>query len=98
MTYQYLTLSMLEKSKESDGFVDQTEFKTAEQYTFDWLILDETSTRIIDEYIVNSWPLLNPKWDYLLLTRNGTQFKAIGNHMSELVFQDIGKYVQRTRY
>ena len=98
MTYQYLTLSMFEKSKESDGFVDQTEFKTAQQYTFDSLIFDETSTRIIDEYIVNIRPLLNPKCDYLLVTRSGTQFKAIGNHMSELVFQAIGKYVHPTRY
>ncbi|MCP4481590.1 MAG: hypothetical protein GY817_02025 [bacterium] len=98
MTYQYLTLSMFEKSKESDGFVDQTEFKTAQQYTFDSLIFDETSTRLIDEYIVNIRPLLNPKCDYLLVTRSGTQFKAIGNHMSELVFQAIGKYVHPTRY
>ena len=98
MTYQYLSLSMFEKSKESDGFVDQTEFKTANQYSFDSLIFDETSTRILDEYIQYVRPLLNPQCDYVLVTRSGTQFKNFGNLMSELVFKAIGKYVHPTRY
>ena len=51
MTYQYLSLSMFEKSKDSDRFVDQTEFMTAKQYSFDSLIFDETSTQILDKYI-----------------------------------------------
>ena len=63
MTYQYLTISMFEKSKENDGFVDQTEFKTALQYTFDSLIFDATSTRILEEYIMHIRPLLNPECD-----------------------------------
>ena len=98
MTYQYLSLSMFEKSKESDGFVDQTEFKTANQYSFDSLIFDETSTRILDEYIQYVRPLLNPQCDYVLVTRSGTQFKNFSNLMSELVFKAIGKYVHPTRY
>ena len=75
MTYQYLTIGMMEKAKENGGFVDQTEFKTAQQYTFDSLIFDETSTRIIDDYIMHIRPLLNPQCDYVLVTRNGMQIK-----------------------
>ncbi|XP_065066523.1 uncharacterized protein LOC135692359 [Rhopilema esculentum] len=98
MTYQFLTVSMFEKSRENNGFVDQTEFKTAQQYTFDSLILDETSTRLLDDYICHVRPLLNPQCEYVLVTRNGTQFKQLSNLMSELVFQAIGKYVHPTRY
>ena len=43
-------------------------------------------------------PLLNPQNDYLLLTRNGTQYKKLGNAMCKLVYQAIGKYIHPTRY
>ena len=98
MTYQYLTVTMFEKSKENNGFVDQTEFKTAQQYTFDSLIFDETSTRILDDYVLYVRHLLNPQCDYILVTRSGTQFTQFSSLMSELVFQAIGKYVHPTRY
>ena len=98
MTYQYLTIGMLEKSKENGGFVDQTEFKTAQQYAFDSLIFDETSTRIIDDYIMHIRPLLNPQCDYVLVTRSGTQIKNFSSLMSKIVFAAIGKYVHPTRY
>ena len=98
MTYQYLTIGMMEKAKENGGFVDQTEFKTAQQYTFDSLIFDETSTRIIDDYIMHIRPLLNPQCDYVLVTRNGTQIKNFSILMSKIVFAAIGKYVHPTRY
>ena len=42
--------------------------------------------------------LLNPPNDYLLLTRNGTQYKKLGNAMCKLVYQAIGKYIHPTRY
>ena len=98
MTYQYLTIGMMEKAKENGGFVDQTEFKTAQQYTFDSLIFDETSTRIIDDYIMHIRPLLIPQCDYVLVTRNGTQIKNFSILMSKIVFAAIGKYVHPTRY
>ena len=41
MTYQYLTLPMLQNAKTNNGFIDQTEFKTAAKYTFDTLIIDD---------------------------------------------------------
>ena len=98
MTYQYLTIGMMEKAKEDGGFVDQTEFKTAQQYSFDSLIFDETSTRIIDDYIMHIRPLLSPQCDYVLVTRNGTQIKNVSILMSKIVFAVIGKYVHPTRY
>ena len=41
MTYQYLTVTMFHNSKIHGGFVDQTEFKTAQQYIFDSLLFDK---------------------------------------------------------
>ena len=40
MTYQFLTILMLEKAKDNGGYTDQTEFKTAEQYMFDSVAFD----------------------------------------------------------
>ena len=43
-------------------------------------------------------PLLNPQNDCLSLTRNGTQYRKLGNAMCKLVYQAIGKYIHPTRY
>lgn len=98
VTYQYLTVEMFEKSKISDGFVDQTEFKTAQQYTFDSLIFDEKSTELVDSYIRHVRPWLQPKCNYLLVTRNGTQYSKLSDLMSKLVYEAIGKHIHPTRY
>ena len=52
----------------------------------------------MDLYINSVRPLLNPKYDYLLLTRNGTQYKKLGDAMCKLVYSAIGKYIHPTRY
>ena len=98
MTYQYLTISMFEKSKGCGGFIDQREFKTSLQYTFDSVLLDVRSTEIIDDYIRYVRPLLHPKCDYLLVTRSGTRYKTLSDLMSILTFQAIGKYIHPTCY
>ena len=98
MTYQYLTTSMFEKSKDCGGFIDQKEFKTSHQYTFDSVLLDVRSTEIIDDYIRYVRPLLLPKCDYLLVTRSETQYKKLSDLMSILTFQAIGKHIHPTRY
>ena len=41
MTNQHLTVAMFHNSKTRGGFVDHTEFKTAQQYTFDSLLSDK---------------------------------------------------------
>ena len=67
MIYQYLTVTVFHSSKTRGGFVDQTEFKTAQQYTSDSLLFDRKSTELIDDYICFVRPRLHPKCDYLLV-------------------------------
>ena len=98
MTFQHLTVSMFENSKANNGFIDQKEFKTNLSYTFDSLVLDDLPTRVIALHVEYVRPLLNPQNDYLLLTRNGTQYKKLGNAMCKLVYQAIGKYIHQTRH
>ena len=98
MTYQYLTVEMFEASKTNGGFVDQTKFKTADRYIFDTLLFDEESLNLVDEYTTFIRPLLHPKCDYLLVTRNGTQYSRLGDLMAKLVFEAIGKHIHPTRF
>ena len=78
MTFQHLTVSMSENSKANNGLIDQKESKTNLSHTFDSLALDALPTRVIALYVEHVRPLLNPQNDYLLLTRNGTQYKRLG--------------------
>ena len=98
MKYQYLTVTVFHNSKTRGGFVDQIEFKTAQQYTFDSLLLDKKSTELIDDYICFVRPRLHPKCDYLLVTRNGTQYSKLSDLMSKLVYEAIGKHIHSMRY
>ena len=93
MIFHNLAVSMFENSKANNGFIDQNEFKTNLSYTFDSLVLDDLPTRVIALYVEHVPPLLNPQNDYLLLMRNGTQYKKLGNAMCKLVYQAIGKYI-----
>ena len=97
MTFQHLTVSLFANSKANNGFIDRKEFKTNLSYTFDSLVLDDLPTRVIALYVEHVRPLLNPQNDYLLLTRNGSQYKKLGNAMCKLVYQAIGKYIHPTR-
>ena len=98
MSYQYLTVQMLESAKENGGYVDQTAFKTHDKYTFDTLILDEPVIDILDGYKRYVRPLCHPVCDYLIVTTNGTQYTAFCTAMSILVHEAIGKIVNPTRY
>ena len=98
MTYQYLTVEMVRSAKNNDGFVDQKMFKTAGKYGFDSLFLTDTSMQVLDGYIDHIRPNLKPTCDYVLVTRNGGQHNKLGELMSKLVFDAIGKYVHPTRY
>ena len=97
MSYQYLTVEMI-KSVDSDGFVDQTTFKTKEKYGFDTLIFSRQVLDIINGYITCIRPSLRPKSDFLLINRSGFQLVQLSDSFGRLVFQAIGKYVNPTRY
>ena len=93
VTYQYLTVEMVKEAKANGGFIDQKTFKTAGKYGFDSVILKETSVQILDGYIHFVRPLLKPQCDFVLVTKNGSQHSKLGNEMSKLVFDAIGKYI-----
>ena len=98
MTYQYLTVGMVNAAKENGGFIDQKTFKTAGKYGFDSIILTDTSVQVLDGYINFVRPLLKPQCEFVLVTRNGGQHSKLGDVMSKLVLDAIGKYVHPTRY
>ena len=98
MTYQFLTVEMVRTAKTNGGFIDQKMFKTAGKYGFDSLFLTDTSMQVLDGYIDHIRPRLKPTCDYILVTRNGGQHNKLGELMSKLVFDAIGKYVHPTRY
>ena len=98
MSYQFMTMDMFKIAKENGGFIDQTLFKTNDKYSFDTLILTDDVLAILDTYVETIRPLFFPTCDYVLLTTNGKQYKALGTAMSLLVFQAIGKSINPTRY
>ena len=98
MTYQYLTVDMVTTAKENGGFIDQKQFKTASKYGFDSLILTDASMKVLESYINVVRPLLKPQCQFVLITRNGGQHSKLGDVMSKLVFDAIGKYIHPTRY
>ena len=98
MTFQYLTLKMVEDAKTNGGYVDQTQFKTSEKYVFDTIVLTESVLTVLESYIGHIRPRLYPKCEFLILTNNGTQYTAFGNAMSLLVHQAIGKSINPSRY
>ena len=98
MTYQYLTVDMVNGAKENGGFINQKMFKSTGKYDFDSLILADFNMQVLDNYITFVSPFLSPQCDYVLVTRNGGQHSKMGDVMSKLVFDAIGKYVHPTRY
>ena len=98
MTYQYLTVEMVNNAKTNGGFIDQKMLKTAGKFGFDSLYLTETSMQVLDGYINHIRPLFRPTCDFVLVTRNGGQHNKLGELMSKLVFDATGKYVHPTRY
>ena len=77
---------MLEKVQGNGGFVDQKMFKTSQKYAFHSLLLGSTDLQVIEQYRQHVRPLLNPKCDYLLVTRNGTQHSKFCDLLSKQVF------------
>jgi len=89
---------MVRTVKENGGFIDQKKFKTASKYGFDSLILTDAGMQVLDSYINFVRPLLKPQCEFVLVTKNGGQHSKLGDVMSKLVFDAIGKYIHPTRY
>ena len=98
MTFQYMTVDMVNKSKSNGGFIDQTEFKTSSKYTFDTLIITEEVQKVLGLYIDSVRPHMNPSCNYVLLTSGGKQYTSFASAMTLLVKKAIGKYINPTRY
>ena len=90
MTYQFITLDMIEKAKTNGGFIDQTSFKTSDTYTFDTLVIGDNEMQILQSYITTIRPLLNPICDYLLISTTGRQYNSFTSAMTLLVNEAIG--------
>ncbi|EDO39619.1 predicted protein, partial [Nematostella vectensis] len=82
----------------TDTYLKKKMFKTAGKYGFDSLLLTDTNMSVLEGYITYIRPLLKPKCEYVLVTRNGGQHNKLGELMSKLVFEATGKYVHPTRY
>ena len=87
IVYQFLiTIPMLDKAKDNGGYLDQTAFRTAEQYMFDSVVFDEFSLTMLDQYVKHIRPLLQPRCNYVLGTRNGTQYGKLRGTRSYVSF------------
>jgi hypothetical protein len=98
MTYQYLTTQMIKSLTRKGGVIDSTKFKTAQSYGFDSLVFNSSAMAVISDYELYMRPQLNPQCNFLLVSRNGTQLKKLGDIFGRMVFQAIGKYIHPTRY
>ena len=85
-------------ARTNGGFIDQREFKTAETYVFDTLIITEEVMHVLDMYIDWVRPLFNPQCDYLLVSNTGNQYQSLTTAMTMLVYQAIKKHINPTRY
>ena len=62
------------------------------------MILTDANMQVLNGYISYVRPLLKPRCDFVLVNRNGDQHGKLGEIMSKLVFDAIGKYIHPTRY
>ena len=97
MTFQFLTVKMFHSAMET-GMIDQTHFKTEEQYGFDSLVFSDSVLVKLKKYVDHVRPRLNAKCDFLLVCKNGNQLKNLGDIFGRMVYQAIGKYITPTRY
>ena len=97
MTYQFLTVQMIQSIKGDSGVIDQTVFKTSEQYGFDSLLFEANHLHVMRLYIDLIRPRLNPTCDYLMVTRKGNQMTGFSSILGNMVYSACGKYIHPTR-
>ena len=89
MSFQFMTIDMVKEANNNGGFIDQSKFKTNEQFHFNTLVLSQDVLDILNSYITHIRPLQYPKCDFAVVSTTGTQFTAMGNALSLLVLQAI---------
>ena len=67
MTYQYLTIGMVNQGKKDKEYIYQNLFKAADKYVFDSIVLDKVCISILEGYMNYIRPFLHPDCDYLLV-------------------------------
>ena len=97
MTYQFLTVDMVQSIKGNCGTIDQTMFKTMEQYGFDSLIFEESHLKVIRHYINFVRPRLHPVCEFVFVTRTGRQLSKLSSILGNMVYEAVGKYIHPTR-
>ena len=85
MTYQFLTLQMVESICEN-GIINQIIFETKEKYGFDSLIFLNDVLTLIKKYITFIRPRLDPFCDYVLICRSGEQILKLSNFFGGVAF------------
>ena len=98
MSLQFLTMEMIDLATKNGGFVDQSQFKTNDQYGFDSLKFSNDALDVVNTYIDRIRPLCMPKCEFVLLTTSGKQYTAFCNALSLLTHEAIGKHITPTRY
>ena len=79
------------------GTIDQTKFKTMQEYGFDSLVVETNQLQAIRMYIDHIRIRLTPQCDYVLITRAGKQLSQLSSILGNFVYDAIGKYVHPTR-
>lgn len=98
MSLQYLTMEMLDYATEHGGFVDQTKFKTNQQFVFDTLKFSDDALDVINTYRGRIRPLCSPKCEFVIVTTSGTQYTSFCSAMSILTHEAIQRHITPTRY
>lgn len=98
MTFQRLTVPMIEKAKKDNGYIDQKDFKTSETYLYDTLIFSNDALELVSLYINHCRGLMDPKCDFVLVNNNGNMCTNLCHSMTILVYEAIGKHINPTRY
>ena len=84
---------MIATTKKRGGFIDQKTLKTDGKYLFESLVLNDANTQVLNGYISYVRPLLKPNCDFVLVNRIKGPHGKLGQIMSKLVFDAIGKYI-----
>jgi hypothetical protein len=97
-TFKLITIAMFKYAKQNGGYIDQSQFKTADKYMYDTVILTQPVMEILQDYIDHARPLMNPCCDNVVVNTAGKEYVTWGFGMQLLVHEAIGKHIPPTRW